>query len=92
MGMRPDDFWNLTWSEFISIWDVYNKRHIDGINDQIAVAWRIALWTRYSTELPPLKECLISTEPKEQHEPTVDEQVSIFKILTAQMGGSVVEV
>lgn len=86
--MKPSEFWPLTWGEFAIIRDGFIKRLVERNNKARTAAWLCAAWTR-SKEMPDLKDVLVKDEPQE--ETTEKEMISMFKILTAQMGGQIVE-
>ncbi len=81
--MTHDEFWRLTYAEFV----IRYKEHIKTLNhrrnEMIFTAWHVAYFSRV-TKLPSLKSVLIEEEKREQ---SVDEMIAICRMMNAALGG-----
>jgi len=89
MGLRPDEFWKLTYAEFIAMLDGFTRRRTQTNNDLLYVSWHVAAFNRQKT-LPSLKSILVEN-PTEHHQQTDEEMLAMIKIINAAFGGKVVE-
>jgi hypothetical protein len=87
MGQRPCDFYHLTFAEFSDIIDTYFEKLTNRRNDQLALAWNIANWTR-ARELPPFESVRIKSKAMKQKEPQTTQQMfDMIRCLNAALGG-----
>jgi len=85
--MKPDDFWELAYSEFMVILEEYNKETIRERNKLVFTAWHVAMFERQK-RLPALDSVLMKeTETHEHKKQTPDEMMAVCKMLNAAFGG-----
>jgi len=92
MGIRPAEFWKLTYAEFIEIYRGHVSAHRQRINEMLSGAWHVAALSR-QPKLPDLQSILLSDEPdKEQEKPqpkqTSEQMFAMLRALNAAMGGA----
>lgn len=93
MGMDPEQFWKCTPAEFWIKAEEYDKSKRDRMNELLYVAWHTAVFSRMQ-KIPALKEVLIDVQnPVERKQVQTPEQMAAAcKILTAALGGKIIEV
>lgn len=89
LNLKPDEFWGLTFSEFIQMAEGYTRRQKREINNYIAGAWYSAILARQK-QIPKLNSLLQEESAKKQQ--TDDEMLTMAKLLNAAFGGEVIEV
>lgn len=91
MGLKPDEFWKLTYNEFIEMLIGHRKRERHEINKLLYTAWHMAVFSRQK-KIPELKTILIDEEQQERpKEQTPEQMLAIVRIWNAAYGGTVVE-
>lgn len=88
LGLKPHEFWNLTYAEFAGMVSGYQRRQKKHVNELIYLAWHTEMFARQK-KLPALRSCLRDTE--ERHMQTDGDMLQMCKILNAAFGGEVVE-
>lgn len=83
--MSHNEFWDLTYAEFYIKLQAYKRMNKHRVNELISLAWHTAAFTR-SSKLPALKTFL-QDERKEHRKQTVDEMISVVKLINAAHGG-----
>jgi hypothetical protein len=91
MGLTPDQFWDMTYAEFILCLKGCRKREIKKTNDLITNAWHTAYLFRVE-KFPGLVDLLVKdpddSQPKRVQ--TDEEMMMKCKMLNAALGGNVV--
>ena len=97
MGIRPAEFWELTYSEFITMFHGYVRAQRRRANEMLYTAWHTAMFTR-AKEMPELKSVLIEEDAATTasrgglREQTPEEQLMTLRVLNAALGGAEVMV
>ena len=89
MGLKPCEFWALTYAEFVEMLDGYNRVYTRKINDMLYHAWHVAALLRQE-RLPSLESIQIRDE--KEHRQTDDEIMANCRRLNAMLGGIETEV
>lgn len=84
LGLKPDEFWNLTPREFAMYAAAQARRVHNEIQRSLALAWNIAALTR-AAPLPPLSQILEAPEPADLSKNQLAERRKEFRELTARM-------
>ena len=89
--MNTSEFWQLTYAEFIVIYEEHIKSLTKERNNLVYQAWHIAMFERQK-KLPSLESVLIkeSSEPKKPQ--STEEMISICKMLNAAYGGKEIKI
>lgn len=89
MGVRPTDFWDLTFAEIAVMYKGRARTRKYNENLLLATAWHIGRFAQWDIKrYPKLESILIKDTPKQQ---TGDQMLEIAKIINAAVGGEVVE-
>jgi len=93
LGLLPEQFWALTYAEFIAMARGFHRRQVARANEILYGAWHTELFARYK-KLPDLDDILRdpSDKPKKKEPQTTETMMTMAKMLTAAFGGDVVEV
>ena len=90
MGLKPWEFWRLTFAEFMLMAEEYNKRQTDHAHELLYLAWHTEYFARCKT-LPKFDD-LLKGEMQPKNKPqSVDTMMAMAKILTVAFGGEIVE-
>lgn len=90
--MPPEEFWKLTYSEFLLKVDYYARKQQEGFNDLICLAWHVEAFARQK-KLPSLDSLLQKNDNKQPHrEQTDDEMMAMARLLNAAFGGEEITV
>jgi len=84
LGLKPDEFWNMTPREFAMFAAAQARRVQCEIQRGLALAWNIAALTR-AIPLPPLSQILEPSKPGELSDDNLAERRREFAELTATM-------
>jgi hypothetical protein len=92
MGLKPSEFWALTYAEFCAMTKGYVEEKRERGNDLMTSAWFTAYFTR-KNPMPPLKDFIQSdkAESKPNKPQTPEQMLAMARILNAAYGGDVVE-
>lgn len=85
MNLKPDEFWKLTYAEFDAMCKAKKRINKHRANELLSLAWHVALFERQK-KLPALNT-ILQDEQKEHHKQTVEEMISVVKLLNAAYGG-----
>lgn len=87
MGLRPNEFWDLTAAEFFIMVKGYQKRQKDRRNEIITNAWITANLSLVK-KMPKLDSLLIKDEAdKKTKQQTTSEMIATCKLLNSSLGG-----
>lgn len=84
LGLKPDEFWNMTPREFAMFAAAQARRVQSEIQRSLALAWNIAALTR-AVPLPPLSQILEPAAPARLSDNNLTERRNEFEELTAAM-------
>jgi hypothetical protein len=90
LNLKPDEFWKLTYAEFDAMCKARKRTNKHRANELMSLAWHTAAFTR-ANKLPSLKT-ILQDEYKEKRKQTVEEMISVVKLLNAAHGGIEVHV
>jgi hypothetical protein len=90
MGLKPCEFWVLTFFELVKMAEGYVKCQKQHYNDLIYLAWHCEAFAR-TKKLPSLESIMQKTSVEQHKEQSDDEMLVMAKLLNAAFGGEVVE-
>jgi len=91
LGLKPHEFWALTFAEFTAMVEAYQRTQTNKRNDLVTLAWLTASLSRQQ-KMPALKSLLIEEKPKVSKEQAPEQMVNACKTIAAALGGNFIEV
>ena len=89
----PDQFWALTYSEFIEMSRGFRRREAHRADELLYLAWHTELFARMKT-LPKLADLLHGdgSEPMRHAPQSTEQMIAMCRVLNAAFGGEETEV
>jgi hypothetical protein len=79
--LKPHEFWDCTFEELDLMFEGYNKRREQELNDLLTVAWYSAAFERQK-KLPKLESLLKKSKSQKQQQPkpmTYEEKIKLLE-------------
>jgi len=87
LQLKPCEFWELTYAEFVLMINGYQRRNRDHINKLLFLAWHIEAFARQK-KLPALDSILTKENGTQQRkEQSPEEMIAVCKMINAVLGG-----
>lgn len=84
LSLKPYEFWNMTYAEFLAMYRGQIKRQKQTINEIKMAAWFTEYYRRHD-KLPPINSILDNKRERQ----TSEQMLEMAKSITAMMGGEV---